>query len=223
MEKEKLLQALKEARSSKKRKFKQTVDLIINLKGIDIKKESGKISTFFALPNGRGKNINVTALVGKELSTKAKDACHKTILLEDFKGIAKKEIKALVDESDYFIAQANIMPQVAATFGRVLGPRGLMPNPKAGCILAPTEEVKPEVERLQSTVKIETKNEPTIKVPIGTEDMKDEEIAENAMAVYNNVLQLLPQEKANIKSILIKLTMGKPVIAYSETASKRDK
>ena len=67
------------------------------------------------------------------------------------------------------------------------------------------------MEKLRSTIKLQTKNEPTLKTLVGHETMKDEEIVENAFAVYNFVLHSLPQEKNNIKSVLIKLSMGSPV------------
>ena len=103
------------------------------------------------------------------------------------------------------------MTKIASTFGKVLGPRGLMPSPKAGCVVAPASDLKVIIEKLQKTVRLETKNEPTIKVPVGSEAMKDEDIADNVLAVYNTILAGLPQERANIKSVVLKLTMGKPV------------
>ncbi len=217
MDKQDLLKSIKEARqNAKKRKFSQTVDLIINLKEIDLKKEAEKLNTFLILPHARGKKVKVTALVGQELLVKARAACDNIIINETFKSLEKKAIKKIASQSDFFIAQSNIMPQVASTFGKILGPRDLMPNPKAGCVVQPTGELKPVVEKLQKTIRIHPKNEPPIKVPIGVETMKDEELADNGMAVYNAVLPLLPQEKNNLKSIVIKLTMGKPSIIGME-------
>lgn len=204
--------------NSEKKNFLQSIDLIINLKNIDLKKEDQKINTFLTLPFSLGKQIKTTALVGNELSTKAKAVCNTVILLDQFKTLDKHKIKKVAETTDYFIAQSTIMPQIAATFGKILGPRGLMPNPKAGCVLPPTAEIKPVVDRLQKTVKLETKNEPTIKAAIGTEQSKEEEVVENAFLIFNTVLHSLPQEKNNIKSVLMKLTMGKPVIITEEGA-----
>ena len=130
---------------------------------------------------------------------------------DEFKNYDEAAIRALMKEADIFIAQATIMPQVASTFGKILGPVGKMPNPKAGAVVPPTAELKPVVERLQKTVRLETKGELSVKAPVGTEKMKDDEIAENMFAVYNAALHAVPGEKENIKEVLVKLTMGKPI------------
>ena len=222
MNKEDILNTIKSVRdNSPKRKFTQGFDLIINLKDIDIKREDQKVNTFLILPCSLGKKVKTTALVGQELIAKAK-VCDKTVVLDDFKKQDKKALKKLAEETDYFIAQANIMPQVAATFGKILGPRGKMPNPKAGCVVPPIiPDLKPIVEKLQKTIKLETKNEPTLKLRIGSESSKDEEIAENILSVYNNILTALPQEKNNIKNMVLKLTMGKPFIIQSKEKEKK--
>jgi large subunit ribosomal protein L1 len=224
MEQQELSQGIQQARqSAKKRKFSQTVDLIINLKALDLKKEGDRINTYLTLPHQKGKKIKVTALVGKELAVKAKETCHHTVTDDQFKSMDKKKVKKLAADSDFFIAQANIMPKVASAFGKVLGPKGLMPNPKAGCVVPPTAELKPVVERLQKTVHLQTKNETAIKAPLGKEDMKDEELVANGMAIINALLPLFPQEKANIKNIMVKLTMGKPITIGAKPETKKEK
>ncbi len=210
MEKQDFIKTLQIVRSnSPQRKFTQSVDIIINLKNLNIKKDEEKINNFVTLPFTRGKKVRVTALVGNELATKAK-AADKIVHVDEFKSLDKKAIKKLAAETDFFIAQANIMPLIAGTFGKTLGPRGLMPNPKAGSVIQPTGEIKPIVEKLQKTVKLETKNEPVIKTVIGVESMKDEEIAENGAALIHSLLQMLPQEKQNLDTIFIKFTMSPP-------------
>ena len=221
MDKKDITKAIQQAReNSKKRKFAQSFDLIFSLRQLDLKKETDKVNNFITLPLSIGKKMNITALVGPELSTKAKEFCANVIQVEHFKITEKKKIKKLSQETDFFIAQANIMPQVAAAFGKILGPRGKMPNIKAGCVVPPTADLKPVIEKLHKTVKVETKNEPTLKLRVGIESMKDEEIIENIHAVYNAVLHMLPQEKDNIKRVILKLTMGKPVVIGAQEQSK---
>ena len=124
-----------------------------------------------------------------------------------------KELKKLARSYDFFIAQGDIMGQVAATFGRFLGPKGRMPNPKAGCIVPPKGGIKPIVEKLQNTVRLVVKNnELGVKCAVGTEKMTDDQVAENTMAAYNALMNSLPQHEQNIKNVYLKLTMSKPVV-----------
>src|SRR3989344_2961609 len=143
MDKEQILQSLKEARdNSSKRNFRQGVDFIANLKGIDLKKPEQKVDFYVHFNNLGSKKAKVCALVGGELLDQAKSACDNTIIVDDFGKYDKKAIKKLAAEYDFFVAQANIMPKVAQAFGRVLGPRAKMPNPKAGCVVPPNANLK---------------------------------------------------------------------------------
>ncbi len=210
MDKKIILDAVKKLREvSKKRKFPQTLDVSINLTRLDIKNPENKIDIFLQLPHHKGKKPKICALVGKELSTKAK-IFDKVILHDEFDVYAKdkKALKKLAREFDYFVAQANLMAEIGAKFGKVLAPRGKMPNPKAGCIVPPTADLEPLAKRLENTVRLLIKDQPSIKTIAGSEDMPDEELAENIFRVYDAVIHELPQEKSNIKSFLIKFTMS---------------
>lgn len=212
MDKELLLQTIQSAKNSSKRNFLQSYELIINLKDIDIKKPEHQLNLFIPLPHQRGKKIKACAFCGPELLAQAKEVCDRVILSEEFdKFKSKKEIKKLATEFDYFIAQANVMTKVASVFGRVFGPRGKMPNPKSGCVVAPTANLRPLYEKLQNTINIRLRQAPQIQCAVGTENMDDNKIAENIMAIYDTVIHNLPNEKNNIKGIYIKSTMGKPV------------
>tara|TARA_Y100000310_G_scaffold332438_2_gene408004 strand:- start:329 stop:994 length:666 start_codon:yes stop_codon:yes gene_type:complete len=214
MDKNQTIEAIKELRSiSKKRNFSQTFDLQVNLMNLDLKKPDSKVETFVTMPNKRGKQVRVCALVGGALHNDAKEHADLAILQDDFKKIAtnKKEVKKLVREYDFFVAQADIMPAVATSFGRYLGPKAKMPNPKAGCIIPPKGSIAAVKERLQKTVRLAIRSELSLKCPVGREDMSDEEIAANVMAVQNGLVNALPQHENNIKSFFIKFTMSKAV------------
>lgn len=225
MDKELIANTLKKLKeSSPKRNFKQSIDLIINLKGLDPKKTEHQINMFVTMHYDTGKKVSVCALVAPDMESKAKDTCDEVILLEQFERFKNKsEIKKLANKHDFFIAQASIMPKVATTFGRFLGPRGKMPNPKIGSILPPNANVKPIYEKLKRTIGLATKNESTIKCRVGIEDMSDDAVIDNILTVYNSIIQKLPNEKQNVKSVMLKLTMGPAFVIGKETEEKDKK
>jgi len=200
--KKSLEQALIELRKGKKRNFQQTVDLIINLKKFDVKKDA--INILIQIPH-KFKEKKICGF----LETKNKNI--HTITKEEFKKYSdKKELKKLAKNFDFFISQASLMPSVATTFGRVLGPLGKMPSPQLGIVVNVDDKVISGLkDKKNRTIKIRTK-EPSLKIAVGKEDMKDEEIIENALAVYNSILKALPKAKENLKNIQIKFTMTKP-------------
>src|SRR3989344_4518512 len=181
MDKKEILNTLELVREfSKKRSFSQNVDLIINL---DIDYKTNPIDLYTQLPVKRTKKLKICALIDKDLSSQAKGIFDTIILKEEFEKYKnnKKLLKNLAKDHAFFVAQADIMPQIATAFGKVLGPRGKMPNPKAGCVIPPKiANLKPIYDKLQNTLKLSAKVEPIIKCSIGQEDMKDEDLAENA-------------------------------------------
>lgn len=200
--KEELNKALGELRKSKERKFDQSVDLIINLQKFDLKKN--QVNLFISLPH----KIKEKRIVG---FLEAKNNKVETITKEEFKKYSdKKELKKLVKRVDFFIAQASLMPKVATTFGRVLGPVGKMPSPQLGIVMNVDDKTIDElVKKINSSVKIRTK-EASVKLSVGKQSMKDEEIVENALAIYGAVEKVMLKGKDNIKNIELKFTMTKP-------------
>jgi large subunit ribosomal protein L1 len=214
MEKQHAIDVLKQAKEAGQgRKFTQSVDMIINLKDLDFKKPENQVDFYITLHHTNGRKVRVCALCGPELRDEAKAHCDTMINVEDFAEYQKdkKKLKKLADDHEYFIAQANIMAQVATAFGRVLGPRGKMPNPKAGCVVPPKAALKPIVERLQKTVRVTAKKDPVIHLLVGKEDMQDEVLGDNISFIFTQVRTHLPQEANNIKNAVLKLSMGKPV------------
>ena len=212
MEQSNIIKALNDSRN-KKRNFSQAVDLIVGLKDIDLKKPEHQVDFFITLPNSTGKKAPVCALVAEELATEAKNVCDTVVMQDEFVKYAKdkKLIKKLVKEHAYFVGQANIMPKIATTFGRVLGPKGKMPNPKSGCIVPPKASLKPLYAKLQNTIRVSAKIVPIVQCKIGDEKLTDEQLAQNFKAVYDQLMQSLPGGEANVRSVFLKLTMGKPV------------
>lgn len=214
MNKDTVSKALKQLKeTSKKRKFNQRYELIINLKEMNLKKPEEQVDLFVLLHNSSGKKGKICALVGPELKDDAMNVCDTTITVNDFDKYAKnkKLVKKIASEHKFFIAQANMMPKVAQAFGKVLGPRGKMPNPKSGCVVPPKTNLKALYDNLQKTIRAQAKTQLSIKCPVGSEDMKDEEVIDNILTLYNAVIHRLPKEELNIRSALLKLTMSKPV------------
>jgi len=205
--------AIKELRANaKERKFKQSFDLIVTLKEINLKNNDEQVDFFVTLKHKLGKQVKVVALAGPELEERAKKVCDLVIPQSDFNKYKDKKIqKKIASEYDFFIAQADIMPKVAAAFGRSLGPRGKMPNPKLGSIIPGKGNVEPLYEKLQKTVRVSAKKAPMTQIKVGNEAMKDEEIIENIELVYNQLVHHLPKEAGNVRSVLLKLTMSKPI------------
>ena len=189
--------------SDKKVNFDQTVDLIINLKEFDVRREAFNI--FIQVPN-KVKDNKIAGFF--EGDSKIIDSIKK----EQFsKYKEKKDIKKLVKEYDFFVANAKLMPAVATSFGRVLGPVGKMPSPQLGILMDVNDKTVKELkEKINSSVKIRTK-EASVKMAIGKKDMKDEDLIENIMTVYKTLIKELPRDKENIKNVEIKFTMTKPI------------
>ncbi|MAH03859.1 hypothetical protein CMI39_03685 [Candidatus Pacearchaeota archaeon] len=200
--KEDLKKALIELRKEKVRKFNQTLDLIVNLQKFDLKKNN--INLFISVPH-KIKDKKICAFLETN-----KDSVE-TITGDKFKKYSEKnELKKLVKKFDFFIAQASLMPKVATSFGRVLGPAGKMPSPQLGILMNINDKTINDLkEKINNTIKIKVK-EASIKLPIGKQNMKDEELIENIIIVYNAILKAMLKEKENIKNVEIKFTMTKP-------------
>jgi len=204
MEEEKFLKAIKELRKTdKKRNFDQTVDLIVNLKNFNLKKDG--FNVFVQVPN-KVKDKRVAGFFEK------KSELLDTIKKDDFpKFKEKKDLKKLLKNYDFFIANAKLMPLIATSFGRVLGPAGKMPNPQLGILPNEnSESIKSVLDKINSTVRIRVK-EPSIKVGVGKQSLSDEQLLKNLLIVYRKIINNLPKKMENVKSVLIKLSMDKPI------------
>ena len=205
-----IIEAVKEAKEkAKERKFKESIDLSISFKNLDLKKPENRISTEITLPHPINKPVKVCVIASGDLEVRAKNEGIDSVLsrtdLEKFLS-DRKAAKKLAKQFDFFLAQVDLMPLVGRSLGPVLGPRGKMPKP-----IPPTADVKSLVEQYRRTVRIRMRNNPVIHVRVGTKDMEDEKIAENIKAVLEFLLEKLEKGIQNIKSIYVKTTMGPPV------------
>jgi len=210
LDKKTLLTAIKEVKSkSKERKFTQSVDLILDIKELDMKAPEGRIQQIVELPHITGKPNKICVFATGELAFKAKASSADIVIekadLESLLG-KKKELRKLGNTYDVFISEAPLMALVGRTFGPVLGPRGKLPIP-----VPPNVNIKEEIEKHRKTVRIRMRNQPIIQVQIGTEDMKDEDLVDNILAVLRFLDGKLKRGLKNIKFLFIKTSMGTPV------------
>ncbi|HLC88729.1 MAG TPA: hypothetical protein VJG49_01710 [Candidatus Nanoarchaeia archaeon] len=210
MDQEQIKNAITELQKQPKKKFSQSYDLIINLKDIVVK--DAPLDFFVTLHYPKGRNIKIAAFVDPQLAEESDKHCQLTIKETEFsKYTDKKQLKKLAESYDYFIAQANLMPKVAQVFGRALGVKGKMPNPKLGCVVPPNANLEALSSKLQKTVRLQAKKGANLQCLVGKESQPENEIIDNLLTVYQAVLKQLPNEEQNIKNVNLKLTMSKPV------------
>lgn len=208
---ESLVNAIEKALAlGKGRRFKQSVEMIIVLRDIDVKGQAGKIREFITLPKGRGKELSVCVVGDEELAVKAREAGAKTVLTsQDLQGLSKKQAKKIAEQCDWVLVRTDLMALTGRTLGPALGPRGKAPIP-----IPASANIPALIKRYMNTVVARVKDQPQIMVPIGAEDMSPGDLAENALAVLSVIEQRLPSGAGNIAKLVFKTTMGMPVEVY---------
>ena len=201
---------------TKKRKFKQSVELIINFKDIEVKKGFA-INEVVQLPKTNSP-ATVCVIATGEMSQKAKAANADSVIgneeLAKFEA-NKRESRKFINKYDFFLADTKIMPTVGKALGQLLGPRGKMPTPVP--FDAPIDAF---LARFRTSIKVRTRASLSISCKIGDESMEDADLATNAFTVLNTIEKKLPNGEKNIKKVMIKTTMGKPVKQVQEIKKK---
>ncbi len=201
---------------TKQRKFTQAVELIINFKDIDVKKGFA-LNEIVQLPK-TSSPATVCVMATGDMSLKAKQANADAVIgtdeLDKFAN-NKRESRKFINKYDFFLADTKVMPLVGKTLGQFLGPRGKMPTPVP--FDAPIGSF---LERFRSSIKVRTRASLSISCKIGNETMEDSDLAINAHAVISAIEKKLPNGEKNIKKIMIKTTMGKPVKQVQEVKKK---
>jgi large subunit ribosomal protein L1 len=210
LDKKTILDAVKEAKEkSGQKKFNQTVDLILNIVEIDMKSPEGKIQEVVELPHATGKPNKICVIASGELALKARRANADSVIeradLEELAG-KKKELRKLANDYDIFISEAPLMPLVGRILGPVLGPRGKMPVP-----VAPNADIASLTAKHRKTIVVRMRNQSTIQVSVGTENMNEDELFDNIQAVLRVLEGKLKRGFKNIKLAYIKTSMGTPV------------
>ena len=198
---EQIEKTLNELKGSEKRNFVQSIDLIISLKGVDLKKPENKFSEDLVLPHGRGKDARV-AVFSDNLSDLGCDI-FTTADIQKF-AADKREAKKLGEVVDFFLSEPPLMPLICKSLGQMLAPRGKMPKLITG-------DAKKLVENYKKSVRVSVKNAPVIQCFVGKEDVETKKIVENVESILKFLETKLSRGRQNIGKVLLKLTMSKPV------------
>ena len=187
------------------RKFKQNIDIVINLKNIDLNIPKNRIDEEILLPHGRGKDVKIALFASGELAVKSKKHVDLLIKPEEIGDLSKdkKKFKKIADENEFFIAEAPLMPTIGKSLGTVLGPRGKMPKP-----VPPNADLTGIVKNLRKSIKVRSKSSKTFHTVAGSADMSKEQIAENVDTIIRRVEAALEKGRINLGSVYIKTTMG---------------
>ena len=195
-------EASKIVKDNSKVKFDATVDLAIRL-GVDPKQANQMVRGVASLPHGTGKNLKVLALVTKDKEEEAKNAG------ADYSGLDEyiDKIKGGWTDIDVIVTMPAVMGRIGA-LGKILGPRGLMPNPKSGTV---TQDIGKAIEDVKKG-KIDFKVDKTgiVHASIGKVSFDVKKISENALELLQTIIKLKPTASKGtyLKSVYMSSTMG---------------
>ena len=196
------LDAIKIIKSKSTVKFVETVDVSINL-GIDAKKSDQNIRGSLVLPNGTGKSVKVAVFCDGDDAKKAKEAGADMVGMEDLVDLVKKG----EFDFDVVIATPDTMRMVSP-LGQILGPKGLMPNPKVGTV---SKDVEKAVKNAKSgQVQFRTDKAGIVHCPIGKVEFTEEMLVENLRALIDEILKAKPSSAKGkyLKKISLSSSMG---------------
>lgn len=183
-------------------KFDASVDIDVRL-GVDPRKANQMVRGVVSLPHGTGKEVRVLALVTPDKEQEAKDAGADYVGLDDY----IEKIKGGWTDVDVIITMPPVMGKVGA-LGRILGPRGLMPNPKSGTVTMEVGKAVSEVKQGKIDFKVDKFG--IVHTSIGKVSFPPEMIKENAVEFMNTIVKLKPvaAKGTYVKSIYLSSTMS---------------
>jgi large subunit ribosomal protein L1 len=194
--------ALEEAPS---RNFPETVDIAVNLRDLDLHDPNNRVDESIVLPSGTGEETRIVVFAEGETALRAEDVAHEVLDSDDLSDLGEDTdtAKDLAGETNFFVAEASMMPDIGRYLGTVLGPRGKMPTP-----LQPDDDVVEVVDRMKNTVQIRSGERRTFHTRVGADDMTVDDIADNIDVIIRRLEADLEKGPLNIDSIYVKTTMG---------------
>lgn len=207
----KLLDACNLVKETSYTKFDASVDIAMRL-GVDPRKANQMVRGVVTLPHGTGKTVRVLVLCTPDKETEAKEAGADYVGLDEF----IDKIKGGWTDVDVIICTPSVMAKIGP-IGRILGPRGLMPNPKTGTVTMEIGKAVKEVKAGKIDFKVDKQG--IIHTAIGKVSFDAQALAENANEFINTVIKLKPQalKGTYIKSISLSSTMGPGIFVDSKT------
>ena len=187
------------------RNFRETVDLAINLRDLDLNDPSNRVDESIVLPGGTGQETTIVVFAEGETAVRAREVADEVYDGDDLEELGGDDdaAKDLADEVDFFVAEASMMQDIGRLLGTVLGPRGKMPTP-----LQPDDDVVEVVNRMKNTVQVRSRDRRTFHTRVGAEDMSTEEIADNIDVILRRLHANLEKGPLNLDSVYVKTTMG---------------
>ncbi|HEX2788469.1 MAG TPA: 50S ribosomal protein L1 [Ignavibacteria bacterium] len=197
-----LTEAISILKKGEKAKFDESVDIAVNL-GVDPKHADQVVRGTVSLPNGTGKSVRVLVIAKPEKQQEAKDAGADHVGYEDY----LKKIGEGWTDIDVIIAAPDTMAELGK-LGKVLGPRGLMPNPKSGTVTPNIGQAVKEVKGGKIDFRVEKTG--IVHTSIGKLSFDENKIKENLSAFLNTIIKLKPSAAKGtyIKAITLSSTMG---------------
>ncbi|PSH01448.1 MAG: 50S ribosomal protein L1 [Nanohaloarchaea archaeon QH_8_44_6] len=199
-------EAVEEAvENSEDRNFTESIDLIINFRDLDLSDPENRFNEDFKLPYQADEEVKI-AVIGDSITQNAENA-DRTVSSDELEEMYDNpdEAKDLAEEFSFLIAEAPLMPKIGQQLGQVFGPRNMMPDP-----MPPGSDPTDNIEDLKNTVTLRLKEEPLLQIKIGKEDYELDKVQRNASSVYEFIEGQLPKGDNNIKSVMVKTTMGSP-------------
>ena len=183
-------------------KFDASVDLAVRL-GVDPKKANEMVRGVVSLPNGTGKDMKVLALVSPDKEEEAKNAGADYVGLDEY----IDKIKGGWTDVDVIVTMPSVMGKLGP-LGRILGPRGLMPNPKTGTVTMDVAKAVSDVKAGKIDFKVDKAG--IVHAPIGKVSFSSDKIAGNANELIQTLIKLKPTSSKGtyIKSVFISSTMS---------------
>ena len=202
--------AVKTMRESKKRKFVESVEILVSLRDVNLKDPSQRFNLETKVPHPLKAKINLALFAEGDLAVKAESAENITVITKDKMEQFSKEVKkakALADGNDFFLADRQFMPLVGRFFGKVLGPRGKMPKP-----VLPNVDISALQDEYARTIRLRVRENPCINARVATLENSDEEIVENIHSALTSIQSKLPRGNQQIRKVYIKSTMGPSIL-----------